>query len=232
MKRLLLALTLAAISSPVSAGVIFTHPRSFPDGFLVISENATENDGAVQIAYSSFTLTEAATIDGVSWAGGYLNGRPQNQTQAINGFSIAFFADDAGSFGAILQDATINGNANETAAGTDSSGNLNFTYNAGLSTSFSAAAGTRYWISILALVTDTTPNWGWRSSGTGADGYYITRQPFNNNTVLSGPGNLAFSLQGNVAVGAAPVPEPSTFAMAATPLVGWIACRRKRLRTA
>jgi hypothetical protein len=222
-----------------AADVLYSQPSTFRDGNtptsaggvgIYFSQNDTEFPGSpyqpptpppgdlYQLAYDNFKLSRTANITSVQWQGGYAFG-PQG---TITAFHLTFWPDTV--IGNVHQPntsanplrLTIQGNANESPAGTETgssgSSNLIFNYSANLPTSFTAQAGTQYWLSIFPdLDSSVAGNWGWHT-GSGGDGMSVldTFDPavgtpgrtFTNN-------DLTFSLLGS----AAAVPEPSTLAL-------------------
>jgi hypothetical protein len=128
-------------------------------------------------------LGSAATVTTVDWTGGYWNGPPATGT--ITGFTVDFWSDNAGQPGALLVSDSVAGNAGETAVG-----NGDFTYSMG--TSFSAAAGTKYWLSVEPDMA-FPPQWGWENSSVGDRVAY--QDFFGNRTQFQT--DFAFTLEGN-----------------------------------
>jgi hypothetical protein len=242
-----LGLLLGPLAAPAAADVIYNQPSTFRAGNtpnsaggvgIYFSQNDTEFSppNLYQVAYDNFKLSTTSTITGVQWQGGY-NGGPQGN---ITAFHLTFWPDMV--VGNVHQpntsvanpfSVTILGNGNEKSAGTEigSSGstNLIFNYSANLPKSFTAQAGTEYWLSIFPdLDSSVAGNWGWHT-GLGGDGTSAidTFDPAVGTPGRTFPNNdLTFALTGS----AASVPEPSTLALlglGCAALVGRFCTRRK-----
>jgi hypothetical protein len=207
-----------AMSAPARAdSTLYDQPTDLAGAYTSQTDTSGGGLGSYATAYDNFTLGTASTIDSVTWVGSYSN--PATQVP-ISAFSISFYADNAGVPDALLQTENISGNANETSLGTDGSGNPAFSYSADV-TPFSVAAGTQYWLSIVAYTDGATPAWGWET-GIGGDGnayqVYGAGGPI--------PNDLAFSLVGNA------VPEPSTLVMLSIGAVSALGFGWRRRNTA
>ena len=150
------------------------------DGFASMS--IANNPGANSAVYDDFTLTAATTIRTLSWQGIYCTPavNAPNPVPTATAFVVAFYPSDSGggpNSSAPLQQVTVPvANVAQTLeqnrpGGTCSNAAASFTptpigtYNYALTlpTPFSASAGTRYWLSIVANVPSTPPTWAWRS---------------------------------------------------------------------
>jgi hypothetical protein len=134
------------------------------------------NSAPPAVVYDDFTLASATTVSSVRWQGIYC----VNQTNApvpaptASSFVIRFWADAGGAPNttAALQTTTVAvadaGQALErTQGGLECTPAQNTTwgiynYSATLPSSFSFAAGTRYWVSIEAVTPSYDVYWGWR----------------------------------------------------------------------
>lgn len=183
---------------PAAAAPIYVQPTDLNGSYA--SQNDTNAFGNFATAYDNFTLSGSATIYSVQWVGSYFN--PSAQAP-ITGFTINFYADAAGTPGALLYSTgDVAGNAGETFIGLDNAGNPTYVY--GLGVSFAATGGTTYWLSIVPDL-GFPPQWGWET-GTGGDG--AAYQCFFG-TCGSVSNDLAFALN---------TPEPTTVVFLATGL--------------
>jgi hypothetical protein len=195
----LLVVALGFAVTPASATLVYIQFSDYNGAYS--SQNDTNTFGNFATAYDNFTLGGSYTISNVQWVGSYFN--PSIQSP-ITGFTVSFYADNAGVPGALLYSTgDVAGNAGETSVGFDNAGNPAFVY--GLSVSFAATGGTTYWLSIVPDL-GFPPQWGWET-GTGGDG--AAYQCFFG-SCGSVPNDLAFALN---------TPEPSSMVFLTTGLV-------------
>jgi hypothetical protein len=136
------------------------------------------------------TLTNAATIEAVTWRGGYFF--PPNRVEIVR-FTVTFYESTAAgepSRDHFLNQTIVTGNTGETLVGNNGTYDM-FDYGLSLTAPFNASANTRYWLSIKADTLAAFPEWGW-ATGTGGDN-------INYNAALEALhrliGDLAFTLQ-------------------------------------
>ncbi len=170
----------------------------------------SQNDNVVGIyqqMYDSFVLSSPALVTSVAWDGCY---DTLTSPGLVTAWNVRFYQDNGGVPGVLLNSLWFAGNANETATAT-LSGKTIYAYSAG--TSFNAASGVMYWLSVYPdLVGGYTvggPMWGWNTGtpGTGGDGLCFYDQ--SGVPIGFGPFDMAFGLNGVV------IPEPSTYALVA-----------------
>ena len=104
-----------------------------------------------------FTLPANDVIRSVSWLGSYAF---DGTAPAVDDFQIRFYADAAGSPGALLQSFAVGHAAARDAVGTLGPFTT-YGYTADLGGGFGAAAGTTYWLMIANDTTGDNDNWYW-----------------------------------------------------------------------
>lgn len=212
---LLAALCALVLSMPAFASTLFT--QSFDQtGNVNASQNDTSQGGFGNFAttYDDFAVNgNNYTINEVQWTGGYFN---PNQQGTITGWTISVYFDNGGQPGAPQYTTHISGTGNETFLG-NFNGLPAYSYDvSGLN--FSELAGVKYW---LAVVPDLAfpPQWGWATS---TDGNGVSYQDyFGQRSQLAA--DEAFTLMGTS------VPEPGTFVMLGTGLLGLAGVIRRKL---
>lgn len=152
-------------------------------------------------AADDFVLSADASISDVHWWGVSLSG-------GID-FQFTFYSDDGGKPGAVLH-------TSDGSLSTEVTANHGPFYSSDLTSSFSASAGTRYWISIFNEADDAA--WAWRAAG---DPGNLSRQGVN----PGAPWELEFS---DLAFQLTSIPEPASLALFAIGLAGLGFSRRRR----
>jgi len=157
-------------------------------------------------AADDFALASDTVVTDVHWWG-VLN-------QGGEDFVFTFYADDNGAPGAEL--ATTGGTLSEVP-----DGGLNY-YSSDLATSFNAAAGSTYWLSIYNQASGAS--WAWQAATLFGDG--SKQRSINNPAWNLDFGDLAFQLSG---ADATAVPEPASLTLLGFGL-SCLAARRRRQR--
>ncbi len=208
MNQLRFTFALASIAASVAVHAdptVFDQPTDLFQGFASQNDFSGRN-GNFATCYDNFSLGTNTILTGATWVGVFFNGSPTPPSA----FTLQIWSDGATGPNASLYSTTIPGSANETA-----NGNV-FDYSAAIS--FSATAGTTYWLSIVPDL-GFPPQWGWETS---AAGDALSYQDFFG-TRAALPSDLAFTLQGHDAV-----PEPAPFMAMGLGLGALILNRRKK----
>jgi hypothetical protein len=246
MKRTLLSTLLLcgllATASP--AAVVFDQPHNGTGTVQKSSWYAPDGLDGDMYVWDSFTLGASAAISQVHWRGGYLY-HPSGAGQApVTGFDLSIYRSiggnsqpDMGTGGRLVHYAVI-GAAGETDAGSFGGTRL-YDYAFTLPSPFQAAAGTVYWVEIVAsqgaAAPSYAPDWG-LAVGSGGNNSHFQFTTGANYQLLAG--DAAFSLLSSsaptvtIAANAAPAgagsvtgagayPVGSTAALAATANPGW-----------
>jgi hypothetical protein len=172
--------------------------------------NIANNSGANSAVFDDFTLTATTAVRTVTWQGIYCTPvvNAPNPVPSATAFAVGFYPSDSGggpNAQSPLQQFTVpvanvaqtleqnrpggTCTTSATSATPTPIGTYNYTFT--LPAAFTANAGTRYWLSIVANVPGTPPLWGWRS-GTQDNGVSFL---FFQNNFTSLNRDRAFSLR-------------------------------------
>lgn len=159
--------------------VLYDQPYSV--GAYYTWASYTAPSGNVATGYDNFTLSSASSVTAVQWHGNYIAAIDQNTNPVEPGttaFVIRFLADSGGQPGAVLSTETVPmADCQPQALGTTgfqfaANGPTYqipfYSYRAALPAPFTAAAGQKYWISIVGTTDSDNINWSWYS-GSGGD---------------------------------------------------------------
>jgi hypothetical protein len=204
------AILVTSVCSNAWAEVVYSQPAQSPAVSARASQFVTPPGAFIFQTFDDFLLSSDTALADVHWQGAYFNILipPESEPSAPNstGFGVNFYADNNELPGALLATYSFSpSGANETFVGNQFAPNLNltlaiFTYDVDLPSTFLAAAGTSYWLSVFAFSPEpgaSEAQWGW-TGGTGGNGA----------SVQNGiPANFdrAFSLT--------TVPEPGTISL-------------------
>ncbi len=206
-------LALEAAAPAQVSGTLFDQPVD-PSGKLFLSAwidpDGTDFD---QKVWDNFTLQSDATITEIDWFGAYdplkigIGGPVLDFTVAIYP-SIAAGTEPAVAFPPLVAYQT-GGNAGETSLGMVGGVSMN-AYAFSLPTSFTASAGVKYWVYIVASQGGSSPDWC-LSAGTGGNGshYRWGSGTGGDSGYRSVPGDVAFTLLGPVSDTATPTATPT-----------------------
>ena len=222
-----LATLVIGIMPAAASPIVYNQPTVTPTPSVRASHDQGPPFGSTEFqTFDSFSLSDTALIDGVSWQGSYFNTfvangafqPPANASQ----FTVQFYADAAGAPGVLLANyvfapsaANETFNRQEAFVLNPALGLAIYDYEVDLPSGFQALAGTTYWLSVYAFQPPSSPTeaqWGW-NGGTGGNG-----MSFQTTGGIPAPGivgvDRAFTLEGTV------VPEPSTIFLVGLGAVG------------
>lgn len=212
-------------ASTATADVVYNQTPTYPSATSAWTSTYDPNSyGSIYTTYDNFTLASTAQIGSLTWQGFSFDSTNLGATATpVQSFNIGFYANAAGTPGALLFSQTIS--YTETAASTfDFFGNGQtetlYNYTGNLAGGFTASAGTTYWVSVQG-VTDYPAFWTW-TSGSGGDGLsYQTENPTYGTVATARPGDRALSLSS--------VPDTGTTALLlGLSLLGLFSARRVR----
>ena len=209
------ALAIAIASVPASAAVVFSQTP------VINTATWSDVDSFGYRVADDFTIGGAETIRSVIWRGMYYaSGTPQ----AVDAFTLNFYADAGGGVGALLGSFNVGNAVNRVDTGLDFDSNVDFyEYTADLGAGMSLGSGT-YWLSVF---NDTTADTD--------DGWYWGTLTSSGNNRLSSDGGVNFSanlmtsyfiLDNAGQGGGGTVPEPTTLLLVGLGFAGLRLSRR------
>jgi len=154
----------------------------------------------------NFQLAGGGTVRVVEWWGTLRSGGAA--------FQITFYPDAGGNPGSPLSTIAVTPTSSSVTTGSPFDP-VTF-YSASLSTSFSAAPGTLYWISIFNAA---AARWLWLADNAGTVG---ARQMQNGGVTWNATSDLSFRLKDDN------VPEPATFSLVVVAMLGLASFRAAR----
>lgn len=202
-----LAIALGMSAQAATAMVLFDQTAPFDTGLRASSTLNFLGGSPGFRAADNFMLGSASVVGAIQWMG--------KSNSGANDFTFTFYADDAGQPGAVLLSSTGNLTTSTFVSGPE----VRTLYSSNLNNSFSASAGTTYWLSVFNNAPDA--NWAWSHIGVELDGS-VQRQ--NNEAAWLFPWDfdLNFALEGVSAT----VPAPASLTMVA---LGMLLLGRKSL---
>ncbi|MBW7906381.1 MAG: hypothetical protein LC135_04125 [Phycisphaerae bacterium] len=237
MKLLVHIATFLLTVQSTQAIVVFSQPHNSTGTLYQSSWWEPDDSDYDQWVWDNFTLVANTAITEVTWRGGYIyNGY---YTNSVNNFTVAIYPSIAGgsepdiAHPPLVQHLT-GGNAGETLVGTFGGVKM-YDYHFTLPSPFQAAAGTKYWVLILAWQ-HGLPEWG-LAAGSGGNGSHF-RWYRGAHMYQHVPGDAAFTLMASEAPtyaisasvappgagtvqGAGDYPEDSLATLVATPSAGF-----------
>ncbi len=228
----LFAVCSGGASSSQAGTILFDQAPQFPGAFnAYVSQN--QASGAQYQTFDDFSLAGGGTISQLTWQGFYWNRlNPNANPPAPNttSFQIGLFQNNLGVPGPLVAGPIL-----LTSVKSAIVGNAKFNhdsvqirnYSANLQTSFTAAPGTTYWLSIVSFASEAPPEWLWTS---GQGGNSMSAQEHYDVGTSQVPLDRAFALYAaNLGEPPPPViPEPQTLILAALGVGGWLGARAIR----
>jgi hypothetical protein len=227
------------VPASVNVSTVYSQPHDGTGAIRLSSWWSPDGYDGDTYSWDNFTLATSATLTEIRWRGGYA----ASYSTPVQGFDVSIWPSiAAGSQPDIiagpLKTYNVTGNAGETAAGTFGGVAL-YDYKLVLPTSFSAAAGTKYWIRIRAAQ-GYMSTWGLAAGSGGNGGYFqevIGGSGGGGNAYRGMSGDLAFTLlsqasgysiatiaspsNGGMVTGAGAYSSGSQVTVTATPAAGY-----------
>jgi hypothetical protein len=240
----LVVLILALLASTSHATVVFDQSHNGSGTLHKSSWYPPDGLDGDTYCWDNFTLASSTAISEVHWRGAYELHPSGSGQSPVSRFDLSIYRSIAGNSqpdmgaGGLLAHYIVSGNGGETAAGTFG-GVLMYDYAFTLPSPFQAAAGTTYWVEIVAsqgaVAPSFAPDWG-LAVGSGGNNSHFRR--ITGATFQTIANDLAFSLVASgsptvnisasesptgsgVITGAGAYPLGSTASLIATANAGW-----------
>ena len=225
-KAIFIAVLGVAASMAYADPAVVTKPVNPYLGYYVNGD--TSDATAASQVWDKITMTGSYSLSGIDWSGEYVNYppwplSPTDGTPSGLSFTLGVYANNAGAPGSLLGSVSLGSGSGVMTGNINSnfgaSHQWNYNANFALGSLPNLMNGQTYWLSIQATANTGDGFWS-LEYGSGAD----------NVEYLTGAGSLpgqgmAYTLYGQVA----PVPEPSTLALAGLGGFGMLfALRRKK----
>ncbi len=186
----------------------------------------TYSTAIMQLA-DDFSIELGATISGLGWSGGY--SAYGGVTEAmVDNFTVRFYSDINGLPGDILVDysGAITGSVSRDIDESFALAYPLYNYEFFLPDPFVVEAGATYWFSVYndPIENGEVDEWAWHKSSGEINRHAYVFPESNPVWGIQEENNLAFTLTGTPN----PVPEPSTFLLLGSGLVGLLWCGFKR----
>ena len=195
-----LAIALTVFAQPAAAAVLFEQVGPGGNDRSSSTLNFLGGSPGFRTA-DNFQLGSSASVSAIDWVGDRQSGGES--------FTFTFYADNGGLPGSVLFETTgtlATSPVGDLAARTQ--------YSSVLADSFSAAAGTTYWLSIFNAAADAS--WGWTGANLGT-GLSVQRSNTESSWPFQNAWDMNFRLNSDAV---APVPEPSSWALFAIGMAG------------
>jgi hypothetical protein len=227
-KAIFIAVLGVAASMAYADPAVVTKPVNPYIGYYVNGDMSDATAG--NRVWDKITMSGSYSLSGIDWSGEYVNypqffGSPSDGTPSGLSFTLGVYSNSGGTPGSLLGSVSLGsgsgvmtGNINGTSFGA-ATHQWNYNASFALGSLPDLMNGQTYWLSIQATANTGNGYWSWEY-GTGADNVEY------GSDFGALPGNaMAYTLYGQVA----PVPEPSTLALAGLGGFGMLfALRRKK----
>ena len=236
LRMIMVAAVFAAfVEGPVSsqAGtILFNQAPQYPGLYnAYVSQN--QASGAQYQTYDNFSLAGGGTISQLTWQGFYWNRLNHNANPPApntTSFQIGLFQNNLGLPGPLVAGPILLTSVKSTIVGNSTFNGDSVqirNYSANLQSSFTAAPGTTYWLSIVSFASGAPPEWLW-TSGQGGDNKSAQEQ--YGVGISQVQRDRAFALY-SANLGEAPpplIPEPSSLIVSVLGVGTWLAIRAAR----